>query len=98
MPMIRRISLIALLGAAVVAGCGDTVIDDDKTEGAIEQNLESAAKKKVSSVDCPSDVDVEKGAKFSCTVNLDNGKTEKASLKILNDDADIELTGLKPAG
>jgi NAD(P)H-hydrate repair Nnr-like enzyme with NAD(P)H-hydrate epimerase domain len=89
--------LAAGLALAPVAGCGKTVIDDAKTEAAIEQNLERSAGKKVASVDCPSDVEVEKGERFDCVVSLDGGKEETATMKILNEDADIELTNLKAA-
>jgi uncharacterized protein DUF4333 len=90
--------LIALLAAAVllVAGCGETVIDSAKTEGAIEENLEKSVGQKVSSVDCPSGVEVEAGKTFDCTVSLENGKKETATLKILNSDADVEVTNLQP--
>jgi hypothetical protein len=87
--------LAALLAAAAFAGCGKTVIDDAKTEDAIEQNLTKSANKKVTSVDCPSEVEVEADATFECTVILSGGKEETATMKILNDDADIELTQLK---
>lgn len=91
-------ALAALAAAALLAsGCGGTVIDDVKTEDAIKQNLESASNKKVTAVECPSGVDVEAGASFECTVTLAGGKQEEASLKILNEDADVELTGLQPA-
>ncbi|MEX0973191.1 MAG: DUF4333 domain-containing protein [Solirubrobacterales bacterium] len=88
------LSLAALPLLAV--GCGETVIDDVKTEGAIEQNLENSLGKQVSSVDCPSGVEVEAGASFDCAVVLAGGKGETATLKILNEDADVEVTDLKP--
>ena len=86
------LALAALAVAAV--GCGETVIDDVKTEDAIEQNIEDSLGKKVASVDCPSGVEVETGSTFDCTVSLAGGKEETASLKILNEDADIELIDL----
>lgn len=89
--------LAALLGAAFLAGCGETVIDDAKTEAAIEDNIESAVGKKVTAVDCPSDVEVETGETFDCTLTLAGGKEETATMKILNEDADIELAALQPA-
>lgn len=93
----RSSAVIALLAAAVFSvGCGDTVIDDTKTEEAIEQNLERSVGKKVSSVDCPSGVEVEAGETFDCTVDLAGGKQETATLKIINSDADVEVTGLQP--
>lgn len=91
-------ALAALAVAALLAaGCGETVIDDAKTEDAIEQNLESGLGKKVSAVDCPSGVEVEAGASFDCTVTLKGGNRETASLKVLNEDADVEVTSLQPA-
>jgi len=89
--------LVALLALTALAGCGKTVIDDSKTEASIEQNIESSANKKVTAVDCPSDVEVEKGATFDCTLTLVSGKEEIATMKILNEDADIELSRLNPA-
>jgi hypothetical protein len=95
----RIAALAALLAlAALVAGCGKTVIDDAKTEDAIAQNVESALGKDVSSVDCPSGVEVERGARFECTVVLAGGREETAKLKILNEDADVELVDLGPRG
>jgi NAD(P)H-hydrate repair Nnr-like enzyme with NAD(P)H-hydrate epimerase domain len=91
-------ALVALVLVAVSAiGCGDTVIDDVKTEDVLEQNVESSLGKKVTAVDCPSGVEVEKGKTFDCVLTLAGGKEETATMKILNEDADIELADLKPS-
>lgn len=93
----RSGALAALLAVVFLAqGCGETVIDDAKTEAAIEDNLQKSVGQKVSSVDCPSGVEVEPDATFDCTVSLAGGKEETATLKILNEDADVEVTDLKP--
>lgn len=89
---------LLLVFPALVAGCGETVIDDVKTEDAIEQNVERSLGKKVASVDCPADVEVEKGTTFDCVLSLAGGKEETATMKILNEDADIELAELAPSG
>lgn len=95
--LVRTGAVVALpLLVFLAVGCGETVIDDAKTEAAIEQNLEDSVGQKVSSVDCPSGVEVEAGATFDCTVRLAGGKEETATLKILNEDADVEVTDLKP--
>jgi NAD(P)H-hydrate repair Nnr-like enzyme with NAD(P)H-hydrate epimerase domain len=93
-----RIAVLALLAfaALLAAGCGETVIDDVKTEGAIEQNLEDSLGRDVAAVDCPSGVEVEAGASFDCAVTLSGGKRETATLKVLNEDADVEVTDLQP--
>jgi uncharacterized protein DUF4333 len=99
MSFVGRGGVIAalMLAALLAAGCGDTVIDDAKTEAAIEQNLEDSVGKKVTAVECPSGVEVEKGKSFDCTVTLVGGTEETATMKILNEDADIELSDLRPS-
>jgi hypothetical protein len=87
---------VALAAAFGFTGCGKTVIDDVKTEGAIEHDLQASAGQKVRSVDCPSGVEVKAGNTFECTIQLAGGESETATLKIRNSDADIELTRLAP--
>jgi hypothetical protein len=98
MSLSNRFAVLAALAVAglLVAGCGETVIDDVKAEGAIKSNLEKSLDEKITSVDCPSDEEVEKGKTFTCTVKFTDGKQATATLKILNDDADVALVGLKP--
>jgi hypothetical protein len=94
---VRCAAAVALLAIAfAAAGCGETVIDDVKTEGAIKSNLETSLHAKIKSVDCPSDQKVEAGKTFSCTVIFSDGKQAIATLKILNKDADTKYVGLEP--
>jgi hypothetical protein len=86
---------LLVLGLAI-AGCGETVIDDAKAEGAIQSNLEKSLDAKIKTVDCPSDEKVEAGKTFTCSVDFSDGKQATATLKILNKDADVSLVGLKP--
>ena len=94
-------SLSALLGvvaiALLVAGCGETVIDATKTEEQLEANLSNSLNEKVSSVDCPSDQKVEKGATFNCSVKLQKGEEQTVTLKIRNSDADISVINISGA-
>jgi phage tail tube protein FII len=87
---------VLLAAAALLAGvgCGETVIDSAKTEDALQHNLETSLKKKVTAVECPSDQKVEPKATFTCKVELTGGKTEVATLKILNSDADVSVISL----
>ncbi|HEX5376247.1 MAG TPA: DUF4333 domain-containing protein [Solirubrobacterales bacterium] len=97
MTAVRRAGAIALLALAfAVSGCGETIIDSAKTEDAIEQDLERATGKKVATVECPSNVEVTKDATFACTVSFAGGERETATLRILNEDADVALTNLQP--
>ena len=66
---------VALVLVLAVGGCGETVIDSAKTEGAIE---------------------VKTGTKFQCVVTEAGGKKQTATLKILNEDADVSLVDLSP--
>ena len=94
---VRCFATVALLVIAfAAAGCGETVIDHVKTEGAIQSNLEKTLHAKIKSVSCPSDQKVEAGQTFTCTVIFSDGKQATATLKILNKDADVSLVGLKP--
>jgi hypothetical protein len=94
---VRCIAALALLAIGfAAAGCGETVIDDVKAEGAIQSNLEKSLHVKITSVDCPSDQQVEAGKTFTCAVKFSDGKQATATLKILNKDADVSLVGLKP--
>ena len=96
--IVRGGAALTLVAFVVVAGtgCGETVIDSAKTEAALEQNLHRSTGKKVSSVDCPSDVEVKAGATFECTVSYAGGAREVATLEIRNSDADVSVTGLRP--
>lgn len=87
---------ISLVAGLLLAGCGETVLDDVKTADAIEKSLEDAQGKKVKAVECPSGVEVEPGTSFECSVTLSGGKQETATLKIRNEDADVDLTDLQP--
>ena len=93
----RCAALLAVGAIALAAtGCGDTVIDSAKAEGAIKSHLEKSLHEKITAVECPSDQKVEAGKTFTCTVNFSHAKQETATLKILNKDADVSLVGLKP--
>ena len=92
----KRLLPLLAIGLLPLVGCGETVIDAGKTEDAITHNLEQSGMK-IQSVDCPSDVEVEKGKTFECTVVQKGGKDETATLKILNEDADVSLVSLEPS-
>jgi Domain of unknown function (DUF4333) len=91
-------ALVVLASASllIAVGCGETVLDSAKLEDTVEQDLERATGRKVASVECPSNVEVTKGATFDCTVSFAGDKRETATLKILNEDADVALTDLQP--
>ena len=76
--------------AALALGCGGTEIDAAKTEDTIKAELERSAGLKISEVDCPTGIEVEVDSTFECTLTAD-GEEKSARLRILSDDADLEL-------
>lgn len=90
-------TIAALILAAAAIGCGGTALDDKKTEDQIKDSIEKSQQTKVSSVDCPSGVEVEPGTVFSCTVTLSGGKTQTAKLKIRDEDANVDFFSLSPS-
>lgn len=98
MPKAARVAgAVALaLAALALASCGDTVIDDGKAEDAVKADLERNLKVKVASVDCPAGVKVEPGQTFKCVVSAENGNKAKATLRIINSDADVNFIDLQP--
>ena len=66
--MTRHRLLVPLLavGALAVAGCGDKKLDTGKLEGKIKEGIEKQTGVKIRSVQCPDDVKVEKGDRFTC--------------------------------
>jgi hypothetical protein len=96
----KRFSVLCAVAAALAvlafaaSGCGETVIDDAKNEDTIQADVEKSRGEKVKSVDCP-EPEVDPGATFSCTVYYPDGKQATYTLKIRNDDADLDAVGFK---
>jgi Domain of unknown function (DUF4333) len=86
-------TLAALVAVAllVLVGCGETVLDATKTEEQIKAEFEKAGSGKITSVECPSDIEVKAGAKFDCTVSRKGAAETTVTLKITNEDADLEV-------
>jgi len=94
-PYLKPITMAALAaGALAMAACGndsDTntaessssaptrTVDDSAVESGIKQQL-STSSTDVTSVKCPSDEKVEKGATFTCSATWSNGATGKVKV------------------
>ena len=95
MSFLRILALLAVAMAAfAAAGCGETVIDSAKTEEQLESELKKQQGVEVKSADCPSDVEVKADTTFVCTLTLAGGETQRATLQIRNEDADLTLVNL----
>jgi len=88
----------ALAVAFLLVACGGTVIESEGTEEQLKSSREKETGAKVVSVDCPSDVELEVGKTFTCTIDEGKGKTSVATLKIRTEDADLDLVSVKPSG
>jgi Domain of unknown function (DUF4333) len=95
--MRRFVVLLGAIAVLVLAGCGETIIDTAKTEDTLQASLSKSLETKVTAVDCPADVEVEKGTTFECSVALKGGEEQTATLEILNEDADVSVTKLSGA-
>lgn len=89
------IAVAAVVAALAAAGCGETVVDSSKAEGAVKENLQHVLGRRVASVECPSGVAVKAGSSFECAVHLAGGETKTATLTIRDGEADTEVTGLR---
>lgn len=92
--MLCAVATALALLVLVATGCGKTVIDDVKMEDTIQADVEEKRGEKVESVDCPRP-EVDPGATFTCAVHFPDGKQATVTLKILNEDADIDTVGFK---
>src|SRR5262245_45015866 len=71
---------------------------DEQPQGQLQKKLGISIDEKISSVDCPSGVEVEPGNTIACTVTFANGKTATATYEIRNKDADVSELSLEPGG
>jgi len=83
--------------AFAASGCGKTVIDSTKLEEQLKASLSNSQGETVSSVDCPSDVEVEKGTTFKCSIRVKKGAEQVATIEIRNQNADTSVIDLRPA-
>jgi hypothetical protein len=78
-----------------VAGCGETVIDTQKTQEQLQESLQKSLHEKIKDVSCPSNQKVEPGTTFTCQVDFSKGTKATVTLKIRNKEADVSIVGLK---
>jgi hypothetical protein len=62
----------------------------------LQRKLGVSPNEKVASVDCPSDVEIEPKATFTCTVTFANGRQATEEFKIRDKDANVEQISFKP--
>jgi hypothetical protein len=82
------------LPVLVLAGCAADTVDPVKTQIAIQFDVQEATDTKIREVECPGDVEVVVGARFSCTVTAADGDQALARVEILSEDADLKVLRL----
>ncbi len=76
--------------ALAVAACGSTTIDHADLERQLTDQLGRSAGVAPKGVDCPTDVEVERGRKFDCTLTAPNGDAVRVAVTLTNDDGGFE--------
>jgi hypothetical protein len=75
---------ITTIGAAVLlslslAACGTEVVEQEEVERQAKESLEAEIGQKLKAIDCPGDLDAEKGKSIKCTL-------------VAEDDSKVDLT------
>jgi NAD(P)H-hydrate repair Nnr-like enzyme with NAD(P)H-hydrate epimerase domain len=94
--LVRRAALsIAVLSIVPLAGCGTKQLDTSQIESQLKTKI--GAQTPVKSVDCPSSVDVKKGATFDCTLTSGSGKKYTLTVEQTDENGHVQVKSTKPA-
>ena len=77
-----------LLLALLLAGCSEK-FDTDDLETKLKDQLGASAGVEPRSVDCPDDIEIEKGKKFNCTLTAPNGDEVRVEVTVTNEDGGV---------
>ena len=80
----------ALAAAAALTACGGKTIDSGELEGELKRQLGADAGVEPRSVDCPDDIEAEKGKKFDCTLTAPNGEEVRVEVTLTNDEGGFD--------
>ena len=82
--MVRALAATAAL-ALVVAGCGEKTLNTADVEAKLKTQLGEDAGVQPKAVECPDDIEVEKGRKFDCTLIAPNGDRVTVNVTLTDD-------------
>ena len=82
---------LAVLAALALSSCGTTRIDAGKSERFIRSVVSGQVGARVASVTCPENVDVEKGATFTCAVRGTDGSKGSVEVTQKDDDGNVQV-------
>ena len=86
-PLIASGLAVASLG---VVACGTTTIDRAELERELGDQLGRDAGVAPRAVDCPDDVEAQRGRRFDCTLTAPNGDAVPVAVTLTNDDGGFE--------
>ena len=89
MPRLALLLSIPALGLGLAA-CGDQTADLEKKA---TEELSAVRGYADAKVDCPSDVNTDKGATFTCSVT--DAPIKEVTYKVLDDDGNVEVESVK---
>lgn len=91
---LRSVGALALAGALAVAGCGGSVdvevgprmLDVPELERNVADDLERQVGARPE-IDCPQDeIEIERGARFTCELTAPNGDTRPVDIELTDDE------------
>jgi hypothetical protein len=83
-------------GVLALAGCGDTMLDNEELEAEIIPAIERQTGTKNVDLSCPDDVKAETGATFECDVTAQGGIEAKVEVTQKDDDGHVRWKLLQP--
>jgi len=93
--VLRRCALA--LPVLLLMGCAEK-IDTADLESKLEEQLPRSTGLDVRSVDCPDDIEIEKGKKFECTAEAPNGSEVRVQVTLTNEEGGFEARIVGPIG
>ena len=90
-PMRIRLVMATAILAVAAAGCTSVnMLDTDNLESVLKEQIESQTTTVIASVDCPDDVEIEKGATSECTAEDTEGTTFTIEVTQTDDQGNVD--------
>jgi len=92
----RAVAALALAAALALTACGGKVIDHQKAEAFIDQDL-AGVDVAVTDVTCPAEIEIEAGADFECEVTIENGDRAVVQMRMVDQDGLVRPVSIESA-
>ena len=91
-----RYLLVAATASFALAGCGEKTLDVSQIEEQITPEVESQTGAKDVQVDCPDDVEAEKGGTFECDLSAQGGIEASVNVTQEDDEGNVSWELVRP--